>query len=295
MVCKTRHMAESTANAQQAIFWTEVAGPHWVQQQRQFDHMLATFGAESLRVLAAQPGERIIDIGCGTGTSTLTIASAVTATGAAVGFDISSVMVEAATARAVADGVGNASFLVGDAQTDALVAAGSPSFDAVYSRFGVMFFSDPTAAFANIRAAIRAGGRLTFACWRTESANPWIDEPVRVMRGFTPEPVFPPPNAPGPFAFQDAGRVRGILADAGWSDIELRTVDATVTMGAGDGVGPAVAQTMGTTVGQILRQQVDDATYAKVTAAIADLMAEHLVDGAVQFPGSVWVVTARNS
>ena len=287
-------MPESTANAQQATYWTEVAGPHWVQQQRQFDHMLVAFGAESLRVLAAQPGERIIDIGCGTGTSTLAIASAVTETGVAAGFDISPVMIEAAAARAAADGVGNASFTVGDAQTDSLVAGGLPPFDAAYSRFGVMFFSDPTAAFANIRSAIRTGGRLTFACWRAEAANPWIDEPARVMRSFTPEPVFPPQNAPGPFAFQDADRVRGILADAGWSDIELRAVDATVTMGAGEGVGPAVTQTMGTTVGQILRQQVDDATYAEVTTAVSDLMTEHLVDGAVQFPGSVWVVTATN-
>lgn len=287
-------MAESTANADQAIFWTEVAGPQWVRQQRQFDHSLAAFGAESLRVLAAQPGERIIDIGCGTGTTTLAIASTVTATGAAIGFDISSAMVEAAAARAAADRIANASFRIGDAQTDELVAAGSPPFDAMYSRFGVMFFSDPTAAFANIRAAIRNGGRLTFACWRSESVNPWIDEPARVMRSFTPEPVLPPPNAPGPFALQDADRIRNILTDAGWSRVEVRRVDATVTMGGGDGVGPAVAQTLGTTVGQSLRRQVDDATYAKVMAALDDLMAEHLVDGAVQFPGSVWVVTGSN-
>lgn len=282
-------MAESTANSQQEVYWTEVGGVNWVKQQRQFDHMLAPFGDETLRALAPQPGERVLDIGCGTATTTLAIAGAVEPGGHAVGFDISSTMIEAARNRA--SDRANVSFVVGDAQIAPLAADGA-LYDAVFSRMGVMFFADPVAAFANVGAACRAGARMAFTCWRHETLNPWIDAPATIIRQFTPEPVFPPPNSPGPFGFQDSDRVRGILADAGWVGVSIEPFAATVTLGEGKGVDAAVEQTLHTSVGMMLRSQVDDETFHRASRAVRDLFDQHLTPDGVQFAGNVWVVTA---
>ncbi|MCU1395710.1 MAG: SAM-dependent methyltransferase [Ilumatobacteraceae bacterium] len=277
------------ANAQQADYWTAVGGVHWVAEQRQFDHMLAAFGAESRRVLDAQPGEHVLDVGCGTATSTLAIAHAVGPSGSVVGCDISPTMIDAARVRAAS--LDNVSFAIADAQTDDLNQA--HAFDAVYSRFGVMFFADPVAAFVNIAKAVRPGGRLVFVCWQREDANEWIAAPARIMRSFAPAPVLPPADMPGPFAFGDAARIESILGEARWRNVAVRPFTARVQMGGGDGIDPALQQSMGTRAAQGLREQVDEATFERATAAVRDVLAEHLTEsGAVEFDGAVWIVTA---
>jgi SAM-dependent methyltransferase len=277
------------ANAQQADYWTTIGGPHWVLEQRQFDHMLAAFGAESQRVLAAQPGEHVLDVGCGTGTSTLAIAHSVGATGSVVGCDISPTMIDAARLRAATSP--QVSLAIADAQTDDLLQA--HAFDAVYSRFGVMFFADPVAAFTNIAAAVRPEGRLVFVCWQHEDANEWMAVPARIMRSFTPEPVLPPPDAPGPFAFRDRSRIESILTAARWTNVSISPYSARLELGGGDGIEPAVQQSMGNRAGQGLRDQVNDDTYQRATDAVRQALAEHLNDdGAVEMKGAVWVVTA---
>ncbi|MCU1400259.1 MAG: SAM-dependent methyltransferase [Acidimicrobiales bacterium] len=281
--------SESRANAQQADYWTSSGGRHWVAEQQQFDHMLAAFGAEARRTLAAMPGEHVLDVGCGTATSTIAISQAVGPSGSVVGCDISPTMIDAARVRTSA--LSNVSFAIADAQTDDLLQA--HSFDAVFSRFGVMFFADPSAAFANIAAAVRPGGRLAFVCWQSEAANPWISMPARVMRSFTPEPVLPPADAPGPFAFADPDRIESILAASPWRETTIRPFTATLEMGGGLGLEPALQQSMGTRAAQILREQVDDETYARAVEAVRAELAEHLDDnGAVTFPGAVWIVSA---
>ncbi|MEO6123326.1 MAG: class I SAM-dependent methyltransferase [Ilumatobacteraceae bacterium] len=282
-------MNSENPNAQQATYWDEVGGPHWVRQQRQFDRMLASFGQAALEALAAEPGERVLDVGCGTGFSSLRLAEAVGPTGVVVGCDIAPSMITGARARGA--GVEQLSFEVLDAQQDDL--APDAPFDAVHSRFGVMFFSEPDVAFTNIGAATRPGGRLAFACWQHESKNEWIALPAQIMRRFTPDPVFAPENAPGPFAFHDPDRIRAILTTGGWTDIEIQPCTAPTMMGGGDGLDAALEQTMGTSVAQIMRKQVDDDTFAAATAAVRDALAARLVNEAVVFDGNVWIVTAR--
>ena len=282
-------MDHDAPNQQQATYWTETAGPQWVAQQAMFDYMLRHFGQAALSALGTQAGEHVLDIGCGTGTTTLAIANAVGPTGWVIGADISSTMIDAA--RAASAGYSQASFVVADAQTERIAPTDQPA-DAMFSRFGVMFFADPTAAFSNIAANVRSGGRLAFVCWQHESANEWISVPAAVMRSFTPEPVLPQPNAPGPFAFHDADRLRGILADAGWTGVVIDPFSAPTTMGGGNGLDAAVAQSMNTMAGQILRSQVDEATFAAATDAVRAVLSERMLGGAVTFPGNVWVVTA---
>jgi len=278
-----------SSNAQMARYWTDIGGPHWVAEQRQFDQMLAAFDAESRRVLAAQPGEHVLDVGCGTGTSTIAIAGAVGPTGSVVGCDISATMIDAARARA-AD-YPQISLAIADAQTDDLLQA--HLFDAVYSRFGVMFFVDPVAAFANISSAVRSGGRLAFVCWQGEASNEWIALPARIMRSHATNLEVPPPDAPGPFAFQDSARIVQILHDAGWTDPVVAPFSAPTVLGGGDGIDAALAQAMGTRVATQLREQLDDAGYARARDEVRTALEDHLdASGAVTFTGNVWIVTA---
>jgi SAM-dependent methyltransferase len=278
-----------SSNAQMARYWTDIGGPHWVAEQRQFDQMLTAFDAESRRVLAAQPGEHILDVGCGTGTSTIAIADAVGPTGSVVGCDISPTMIDAARVRA--SNHPQISLAITDAQTDDLLQA--DLFDAVYSRFGVMFFVDPVAAFANIAAAVRSGGRLTFVCWQAEATNEWIALPARIMRSHATNLEVPPPDAPGPFAFADAARISRILHDAGWNNPVVSPFSALTVLGGGDGVDAALAQAMGTRVATQLREQLDDEAYAAARDEVRAALADHLdANGAVTFTGNVWIVTA---
>jgi len=199
-------------------------------------------------------------------------------------------MIQAARSRAGA--YEQVSFVVTDAQTQRIAPNDRP-VDAMFSRFGVMFFSDPLAAFVNLAANVRPGGRLAFVCWQREEANEWISLTADIVRGFTPEPVLPLPDAPGPFAFQNRDRVLGLLTVAGWTSVWIDPFTAPTVMGGGQGLEAAVTQAMSTHVGQILRSQVDDATFAAAAAAVRREFSERLVDGAVTFEGNVWVVTAQ--
>jgi SAM-dependent methyltransferase len=168
--------------------------------------------------LAPQPGEQVVEIGCGGGLAAIETARAVGPTGAVTGFDLSEGFVRMAAERAAAAGLNNVRFVAGDAQVDDI--PGAP-FDAAMSQFGVMFFDDPIAAFANIRRQLRAGGRMTFACWQSPQKNGWLPQ-TTLARFVTPaaspaRPGGPPP--PGPFAFADPAYVGDVLERAGFSHI----------------------------------------------------------------------------
>ncbi len=289
-------MNSEPGNAQQATYWNEIGGPRWVQQRQHFDRMLLEFGARAMDALHLRTGEHVLDIGCGTGTSSLALAAAVGPSGKVLGCDIAPTMIAAARDRA-ADSAENdpsaahVSFLVLDAQTDPFVA--DRPFDAVFSRFGVMFFSDPVAAFANIAAHVGSDGRLAFACWQGEEGNDWIAVPARILRDFTPNPVVLPRDAPGPFAFSERERVLELLTAAGWIDVRIESFTAPTVMGGGLGLDAAVEHAMQTNVAHIMRQQVDEATLAVATAAVRDALADALFDGAVVYDGNAWIVTAN--
>ena len=199
-------------NQAQVDYWNTGAGPVWAELQDMLDRQLDPLGRAAQQALDVAPGERVLDIGCGCGHTTLALAEAASPNGQVLGVDISGPMLAVARGRAATNPV--IRFIEADAQTADLP---SGAFDAAYSRFGVMFFADPAAAFGNIRRAVRAGGRLGFVCWRAFSENLWMRGPAEAAAAFLPSAPAPDPEAPGPFAFADPSRVRRILEEAGWA------------------------------------------------------------------------------
>jgi len=175
-----------------------------------------------LDALALRSGERVLDVGCGGGKATIAAARAVSPSGIAIGADISVPLTDAATRRATNAQVDNVSFCVADMQHERV--AGGP-FDVVMSQFGVMFFDEPLAAFANIRAHLDPGGRIAFACWQTIDRNPWFIGPA--LAGIAPPPPPPAPgkSPTGPFALGDHVRTQNLLASAGFANVRRRAHD----------------------------------------------------------------------
>jgi len=278
---------EQTANTAQIEYWNAAAGPVWVQFQELLDRQIEPLGLEAMRALAPAPGERVVDIGCGCGQSTAELAARVGPSGAVVGVDISEPMLVVARSRATLEASARPSFRQADAQTEDL---GDGAFDAAFSRFGVMFFSDPVAAFANIRRALAPGGRLGFVCWRPLTENPWMLEPMQAAMPLLPPLPPPDPTAPGPFAFADADRVRGILAGAGFSAVRIEPFDMRIG-------GSSVEQTLNLAfrvgpLGAALRENPERAE--AVAEAVRARLAQYDTPGGVLMPAAVWIVQARN-
>jgi len=282
-------MSETEAapsNGAQMEYWNTTAGRTWAGHQAQLDRQLDVLGREAMRVLAPAAGERILDIGCGCGETTLQLAARVGPSGRVVGADISEPMLVVARGRPAAEGVARPEFRNLDAQTADL---GHAAFDAAFSRFGVMFFADPTAAFANIRAALKPGGRLAFVCWQAFQDNPWMHGPMAAAAPLLPPMPPTDPIAPGPFAFADHGRTRGILADAGFAEIAIDPFETNIG-------GSSVEDTVNLTLrvgplGRVLRE-MPDMTDAVVGAVRAAIQSYETPDG-VLMPAAVWIVRAK--
>jgi SAM-dependent methyltransferase len=271
-------------NRDEAARWNETSGPVWVELQDVLDRMFAPF--EARLVAEAFPGEggRVLDVGCGAGATTLAMARRLGPMGQCLGVDISAPLVAAAKARAAAEGLASAAFVQADAQTHAFEAP----FDAVMSRFGVMFFDDNEAAFANIRRAARRRAKLTFVAWRSPADNPFMSVAPRAAAPFlTLAPANP--DAPGQFAFADGDKVRRILDASGWEDIEVSPIDVPMIVAEKD--LSAYASKLGP-VGAALRG-VDEPTRARAIEAVNAAYAPYVQDGAARFTAACWLVTAR--
>ena len=278
------------SNAEMLKYWNEAAGPVWTAYEERLDAQLAPIGARGRERAALQPGERVLDIGCGCGATTLDAARSVGSSGVATGVDISRPMLARAAERARSLGLGQARFECADAQTHPFASA---AVDAVISRFGVMFFDDPKAAFANLARATKRGGRLVFVCWQSIAANPWMALPmIAAMQHITIERPTDP-TAPGPFAFADGERVSGILAKAGWAGINVHSLELQLSVGGGASLAEAAdfMMELGPTAQPL--KDADAATRERVRAAITEAIAPYATDGGVKMGSAAWVITAR--
>ena len=214
----TRKPSMSADNSEQIAEWNGALGQRWATMQREIDGIVVPFGYAALKAAAPQSGERVIDIGCGCGDTTIEIARIVGGEGAVLGIDVSQPMLEVARSRGALARSAHLGFLDGDASEAELPA----NNDLLFSRFGVMFFSQPSPAFGHLRKSLRTGGRCVFVCWRAPRDNGWAMTPLSAARtamGITPPPADP--DAPGPFAFANEERVRAILSGAGFDAIDV--------------------------------------------------------------------------
>lgn len=280
-------IAETSSNAAQIEYWNTSAGETWARFQEALDRQVEPLGLAAMDVLCPAEGEHIVDIGCGCGQTSLALAARVRPSGSVVGVDISQPMLDVAFRRPRTADL-QVTFRKLDAQTGDL---GDDLFDAAFSRFGVMFFSDPVAAFANIRASLKPGGRLAFVCWRALNENPWMQAPLQAALPLLPPLAPPDPAAPGPFAFADPSRVRSILADSGYGSVTINPFDADIggedldqTLKLALRIGP---------LGRALREHPE--FVGNVTDAVRDVLSEYLTSNGVRMPAAVWIALARTS
>jgi len=270
-------------NTQQIEFWNGPGGQKWAQLNDSTELMLSYITAALMPFAAAKPGERVLDIGCGCGTTSTALAQSVGAGGAVTGVDISKPMLEVARKRAGA----NMNFVEADASAHAF----KPEYDLIFSRFGVMFFADPKAAFANIRTALKPGGRVAFVCWRSPLENAWAARPLAVAMDLLPPQETVDPTAPGPFAFADRARLTSILTGAGFKDVKLEPLDTVSGMGAT--ADQAAAASLN--IGPLSRAAggLDDGTKAKIHARVREALAEFKTPAGITPPAACWLVSAR--
>jgi SAM-dependent methyltransferase len=279
-------------NAEQIKYWNEVRGQTWVDAHIMIDAQIQPLGAQAMDRAALQPGERVLDVGCGCGPTTLELARRVGPSGKVLGIDLSSVMLEHARRQPRPPGAGEVRFEEADAQTATLPAA---SFDVLFSRFGVMFFADPRAAFGNLAKAIRPGGRLVFVCWRTFPENPWMAVPMMAALQHIPPPPIPRPEDPGPFSFASQDRVRGILEGAGFGGVGFEPLDQDLLVGGGQGVDTAVDFMLKMGPAAAALREVGPEKTAEVVEAIREAIRPYEGPDGVKMAGAAWVVTARRS
>ena len=271
--------------------FVEKAGEAWVRLQDRTDALIDPLGRVAIERLGVVAGERILDVGCGCGQTLLQLAEIAGPSGQVLGVDISPPML--ARARERIAGRPTIAVALGDAQAYAFAPG---AFDALYSRFGVMFFDDARAAFRNLRAAARSSGRLSFVCWQDLAKNPWAARPLEAVMRLLPESAMPDmlrEGRPGPFFMSDPARVRAILADAGWKDVSLEPVEMPLHLGRAATLDEALEYSL--QIGPAARAMADAPETLKpaLEAALREALAPFASARGVIMDGAAFVVGAR--
>ena len=264
-------------------------GEFWVRQQDRLDRTLAPVLRPLLAFAAPRSGSTVIDVGCGCGATTMELARAVGPSGRVIGLDISQPMLELAKARL--SEFENATCMLGDAADLPLHGLNA---ELIVSRFGVMFFGDPVAAFTNLRTGLAPGGRLCFACWRPVNENPWLQIPLHAAYEHVPRLPKPEPEEPGPFAFADTARVTRILTSAGFTAPAFTPLDLQLDIASGGTLEDAVMQS--SQMGPTKRALADQPEEIRAAAleAIRRALTPYASSSGVTLPAAVWLVAATS-
>lgn len=268
------------APGDQAALWNGTAGHAWVDGQDLLDRLFAPFELLLVEGACAQAAREVLDIGCGTGSTTVAVAHALGNAARCTGVDISTPMIEAARARAGWEGA-SADFILADAETHRFE---QNRFDRIVSRFGVMFFGDPVAAFAKLRRSARRGAALDMIAWRSAGDNPFMTAAERAAAPLLPCLPARKPGEPGQFGFADPERVRFILEQSGWSGVEIRPLDIPCAM------PEAELERYFTRLGPLGRviDQVDAAIRERLVEVVRAAFQPYVHEGEVRFTAACW-------
>jgi len=266
-------------------YWNDAGGNAWVEHQGLLDRINQPVGDIIAERADPGAGARVLDVGCGAGATTLDMARRVGPDGYSIGVDVSEALLELARQRVRAEAIGNLDFVRADAGAHDF---GGPVFDAAISRYGVMFFEDPDAAFANLRRAVQPGGGLTFASWRSAAENPLTLVPLEAAAPFLPEPPKAPAEGPGRFAFADADRVRGILDRSGWRQVDIAPIDVPTPVSFDELLTLSLELGL---LGTLLPRQ-DESVRKRVPDAVPAPRQGPCREGKAPMTAACWLVTA---
>ncbi len=267
--------------------WDDIVGAAWVEFADVLDVHSAPFGDAALRALEATKGERVLDVGCGTGETTRRLAQDVGSEGRAIGIDLSTRAIE--HARSVGPALPQLTYVAGDVLTEQLDAP----VDAIYSRFGVMFFDHPVDAFDRLRSLLVAGGRMAFTAWQDPFSNPWMLVPVVASAAVLGPPELPAPGAPGPFSLPSAEVITATLTEAGWGEVEVETLSAEPPFRSGDARATAAMMSRTNPLFATALRSTPELRDALVDA-VAEALRPHERDGVVVLQATASIVRATS-
>ena len=276
-------------NQEQKEFWNEKKGKIWVSLESNIDKMLGPLGHHAIKILNPKSGEKILDIGCGTGSTSQSLSKLVGENGLITGIDISEPILNFAKNQLEIRNIKNIDFIQEDAQTFNL---SNFNYDAIFSRFGIMFFEDPFFAFKNIKKSLNSRGRITFICWSNREENDWITLSSKVASQFLELPPKNNPREPGPFAFEEYSYIKEILTKSGWKNINIKNHKENIIVGKTLDHAAAFLSKMGPM--SVPFENSNEKTKAKVIEALKECYSKYLIPKGVEFHFSTWIVSAYN-
>tara|TARA_B110000858_G_C17775343_1_gene461944 strand:- start:868 stop:1713 length:846 start_codon:yes stop_codon:yes gene_type:complete len=278
------------SNEEQKDYWTNSAGKLWVKDKVEKDNMLEPLGNYALSKFNIIEGMNVLDIGCGTGITTTQIAKKINNIGYVSGLDFSETMINEAIKYSEKLGIKNINFAVKDIQNEELKIL---EYDAAFSRFGVMFFSNPIMAFKNIYSALKKNGILTFICWQSQKENPWYNSGLEIVKKYIDVPL-PKENSPGPFAYADKSYIHNILTNSGYKDIEFYSYEKDIELFKGLTLEPAIREYIEST--PIFKEKMlilGALDKEKIFLEIKDIWEPYFKDKHLLFPSKTWVIKCK--
>ena len=283
---------DAAANAEALEAWNGVLYDRFVAYRHLAVAGIAEHGDEALRVEPPEPGNRVLDVGCGFGDSTRQLAKIVGPESFALGVDVAPRFVEAARAEAAAAGVTNTRFEVADVE----ITEFPKRFDYAFARFGTMFFANPVAAFRNVRYALEPGSRFVCVVWRRKLDNPWLNVAEEIVKPLIEEPEETDEArcGPGPFSQANADTLSGQLLSAGFGEITFRRSDLPIRIGRDLDEAVAFNLALGPAA-EAVRLAGDDAAAIRpqLEELLRDALARFQTQDGLRAASSTWIVTSR--
>lgn len=273
----------------QEQYWSAEGGDIWLQNLRNFESMIAPIGHVLIEEALTGNHKNIIDIGCGGGVTTFEIAKSIGTGGSIIGVDISQSLITDCSNRADNQGIKNIEFVCGDAASIELPKEWA---DLIISRFGVMFFNDPVAAFTHIAKSLTPYGALAFSCWAPLPENPWMNKLLTILGKYTALPK-PEPGAPGPFAYSNPDYIRSILTSAGYKNIDVKAWSGELLIGM-PGMSPEEAARFLFSSSSLVRAVKNNIVdqEAIIFAEFTQELATYFKNGGVYMPARSWIISA---